>query len=160
LASESGQGELEWLARHAAHPRERPARCAGPDRAAALTERKAIPGRQGVASVRSLDVALLPYCIQFPLDWEKNQKKGAGTGASTASGESCPVERPGWWCKPGALQVMAMCTPPARPDRRRYAAVPFTPRSRARASVRLPHRRALPMSTFRVAARVLGLAAL
>src|SRR5690606_22480327 len=63
---ESGQGELGWLARHAAHPRERPARCAGPDRAAALTERKAIPGRQGVASVRSLDVALLPYCIQFP----------------------------------------------------------------------------------------------
>src|SRR5690606_36133562 len=105
-------------------------------------------------------VALLPYCIQFPLDWEKNQKKGAGTGASTASGESCPVERPGWWCKPGALQVMAMCTPLARPDRRRYAAVPFTPRSRARASVRLTHRRALPMSTFRVAARVLGLAAL
>src|SRR5690606_8487857 len=27
----------------------------------ALTERKAIPGRQGVASVRSPDVALLPY---------------------------------------------------------------------------------------------------
>src|SRR5690606_37083613 len=44
FARESGQGERGWLARHAAHPRERPARCAGPDRAAALTERKAILG--------------------------------------------------------------------------------------------------------------------
>src|SRR5690606_27050000 len=43
FARESRQGERGWPARHAAHPRERPARCAGPDRAAALTERKAIP---------------------------------------------------------------------------------------------------------------------
>src|SRR5690606_39092112 len=55
FARDSGQGERGWLARHAARPRERPARCAGPDRAAALTERKAIPGRQGAASIRSLE---------------------------------------------------------------------------------------------------------
>src|SRR5690606_9531510 len=67
FARESGQGESGWLARHAAHPRERPACCAGPDRAAALTERKAIPDRQDVARVRSPDVALLPpRCIHSP----------------------------------------------------------------------------------------------
>ncbi|WP_407353389.1 ATP-dependent helicase HrpB [Luteimonas sp. R10] len=42
-APESGQGERGLLARHAARPRERPARCAGPDREAALTEGKAMP---------------------------------------------------------------------------------------------------------------------
>src|SRR5690606_31891834 len=53
----------------------------------ALTERKAIPGRQGVASVRSPDVALLPYCIQFPSIGRRTKKKAAapeGTAAGTA----------------------------------------------------------------------------
>ncbi len=52
FARESGQGEYGRFARHAARPCERPARCAGPDRAVALTERRAIPGRQGAASCR------------------------------------------------------------------------------------------------------------
>ena len=52
FARESGQGEYGPLARHAAQACERPARCAGPDRGAGLTERTAIPGRQGAASFR------------------------------------------------------------------------------------------------------------
>src|SRR5690606_8087173 len=75
FARESGQGERGWLARHAAHPRERPACCAEPDRAAALTERKAISGRQGAASIRSRP-GPSNNRVRSRLDGEKEQKNG------------------------------------------------------------------------------------
>ena len=82
FARESGQGERGWLARHAAHPRERTARCAGPDRVGAPTERKATPGRQGAASVRSRTLGA--YSLLHPAPGWKTQKKapaGPGLGA-------------------------------------------------------------------------------
>src|SRR5690606_20623285 len=62
----------------AARPHERPARRAGRDRAAALTERRAIPGRQGTAAIRSSERNVIPVGFSVPRTWEKNHKKAPG----------------------------------------------------------------------------------
>ncbi len=48
-----GRVSVDCLRGTAARPRERPARCAGPDREAALTEGKAASGRQADALLES-----------------------------------------------------------------------------------------------------------
>src|SRR5690606_5818020 len=59
LRASQGRVSMDDLRGIAAHPCERPARCAGLDRAAALTERRATPGRQGAAS-KPRTIAPLP----------------------------------------------------------------------------------------------------
>ncbi|HRP73877.1 MAG TPA: hypothetical protein PK743_14745, partial [Luteimonas sp.] len=73
LRASQGRVSADGLRGTAARPRERPACCAGPDREAALIERRAIPGRQGAASARSRAVnGFLQQRAVAPLVWEKN----------------------------------------------------------------------------------------